>query len=95
MSSHITPGKCCLKGRKVVGTLKGINFDEIISKAMSNELRDKAPVLFQSKNANQVARAAMTSSLKPPLSEMLDKLESLSRASDLSSPPKMVAIVIE
>jgi hypothetical protein len=87
--SHTPAVKCCLKGGKVVGTLEWIHYDETIWKGMSKEQRDKILSLCQAKSATRVAKAVTTSLTAAPLSEVLDKIESLTHAINLLSPLKM------
>jgi hypothetical protein len=75
----MTAWKCGLESRKVVGTLEGLHYDETIWKTMSREQRDKVLSLFQAKSSTRVAKAAKTSLSAAPLSEVSDKIESLSR----------------
>ena len=69
-------GKCHLKGRKVVGTLERLHYEETILKVMTKGQKYKVLVLHQAKSARHAAKAATTSVYGPPLSEVSDKIES-------------------
>ena len=79
-SSSMTAKKCRLEGGKVVRTLGGLHFDETIWKSMFREQRDKVLLLRQAESATRVAKVATTSPTAAPLSEVSDKIESLTHA---------------
>jgi hypothetical protein len=80
-SSHgQTAGKCHKVGNEVVGTLEGLHYKEDIWKAMSREQRDKVVELRKAKSADLALKAATTTTAGHILMDVLDQLQTLTRA---------------
>ena len=72
--SHLTVGKLCLEGGKVVGTIEGLHYDKTIWDAMTKEQRDKAVEFHKAKSSRRAAKAATTSGSNSPCLRKIDKL---------------------